>query len=371
MLTGNKGEWSEIYVLLRLLGDAKLYPGDADLNPVSDIFYPILNIIRCEDDRVYTYKIGGEDWITVEVEHNDEKSLFPAQKKKFPVARSEFKEQADNLLEKIKNSTTGSFASPDTETFMQHIQCSTIRANSTKKSDIDISIHDRRTGMRPVLGFSIKSQIGSPATLLNASKSTNFQYKLKGNLSADEIEEINAIVGASKVKNRLFAIQEKGIKLEFAQIIKNTFKNNLALIDSLLPNILSEILLDFYSKSQNKSMNDLVAEMKRKNPLNFDLSQRHNFYEYKIKKFLTDTALGMTPAKVWNGEYNATGGYLIVKEGGEIICYHIYDKNKFEDYLLQNTILDTPSTSRHDFGKVYESQGELFFNLNLQVRFVK
>ena len=28
MLTGNKGEWSEIYVLLRLLADGKIYAAD-------------------------------------------------------------------------------------------------------------------------------------------------------------------------------------------------------------------------------------------------------------------------------------------------------------------------------------------------------
>ena len=31
-LTGNKGEWSEVYALLRLLADGRLYPGDASLN---------------------------------------------------------------------------------------------------------------------------------------------------------------------------------------------------------------------------------------------------------------------------------------------------------------------------------------------------
>ena len=31
MLTGNKGEWSEIYVLLRLLADGKIYAADSEL----------------------------------------------------------------------------------------------------------------------------------------------------------------------------------------------------------------------------------------------------------------------------------------------------------------------------------------------------
>ena len=35
MLTGNKGEWSEIYALFKLLGDKQLFAGDAELNKVE------------------------------------------------------------------------------------------------------------------------------------------------------------------------------------------------------------------------------------------------------------------------------------------------------------------------------------------------
>jgi type II restriction enzyme len=116
---------------------------------------------------------------------------------------------------------------------------------------------------------------------------------------------------------------------------------------------------------------DLVARIAKNNPLHFDAENKHKFYEYKIKRFLTDVALGMMPSKVWTGQYDATGGYLIVKENGDILCYHIYNRNKFEDYLLNNTKLETASSSRHKFGKIYEENGVLYFNLNLQVRFKK
>ncbi len=43
-ITGNKGEWSELYALFRLLGEGKVHAGDADLNKL-DLYYPILNII--------------------------------------------------------------------------------------------------------------------------------------------------------------------------------------------------------------------------------------------------------------------------------------------------------------------------------------
>ncbi len=94
-------------------------------------------------------------------------------------------------------------------------------------------------------------------------------------------------------------------------------------------------------------------------------------YEYKVKQFLLAFALGMTAAKPWQGKFNANGGYIVVKEDGDVVCYHFFDRNDLEDYLFYNTKFDTPSTSRHHFGSIYEENGELFLKLNLQVRFVK
>jgi type II restriction enzyme len=106
------------------------------------------------------------------------------------------------------------------------------------------------------------------------------------------------------------------------------------------------------------------------NPLHFDNQHSHAFYEYKIKRFLTDVALGMMPSKVWTGQYDATGGYLIVKENGDVLCYHIYNRNQFEDYLFENTKLETASSTRHEFGSIYRAEeGALNFKLNLQIRF--
>ncbi len=41
-ITGNKGEWSEMYVLLRLLGDGKIYAADENVHKIEDIYFPIL-----------------------------------------------------------------------------------------------------------------------------------------------------------------------------------------------------------------------------------------------------------------------------------------------------------------------------------------
>jgi type II restriction enzyme len=93
-------------------------------------------------------------------------------------------------------------------------------------------------------------------------------------------------------------------------------------------------------------------------------------YSYKIKRFLTDIALGMMPSKVWTGELDTTGGYLVVKNDGEILCYHIYNRNEFENYLLNNTRLEQASTVRYSFGDLYKENGKIFLKLNLQIRFL-
>lgn len=45
LVTGNKGEWSEIYTLFKLLGERELYAGNAELDKL-DVIYPILSVLR-------------------------------------------------------------------------------------------------------------------------------------------------------------------------------------------------------------------------------------------------------------------------------------------------------------------------------------
>lgn len=357
MITGNKGEWSEIYAFFKLLGDKVLYAGDTDLNKIENVFYPIIKIIRNESGGNYEYEIEGD---LVLVSGGTEKLRLDVKT---------FSEQAADLLLKIKGST-GSFSLPETEAFMHAVHCTTIKSKSTLKSDIRIVIHDKRINQTTELGFSIKSKLGGDSTLLNAGKTTNFIYQILGlHFKLSDLERINAIDTRSKIKDRLEEIQNLGGSLVYLTLENDIFKNNLVLIDSLMPNILAEIIKQFFTTSLN-SIKDLTEKVSQINPLAFDTQFSHTFYEYKIKRFLTDVALGMMPSKVWGGLYDATGGYLIIKEDGEVLCYHIYNRNQFEDYLYNNTKLETASSTRHDFGKIFSEGDSLYFKLNLQIRFV-
>ena len=99
---------------------------------------------------------------------------------------------------------------------------------------------------------------------------------------------------------------------------------------------------------------------------------RSGFYTQKIRNFLKDVALGMTPKRRWNGEEDANGGYVAVKGDGTIVCYFIYDRVGFMDYLIAHTKMERPSTSRHDYAKIFKtSDGQYMMKLNLQVRFMQ
>ena len=360
MLKGNKGEWSEIYVLLRLLADGKIYAADSELNKLEDIFFPIIKIIREEvTGEVKEYFPGR----SISIYFNGEKI------KELPFEC--FDSEAQALLSVIKDrSKTGAFSAERTETFMNKILCYRLSAPAMDKSDITMELMDIHTGYRPKVGFSIKSELGSLPTLLNAGKTTNFIYKVKHNYP-NMLREANTIYRVSggrnhtDVRGRIAKIIEENGTLEYYDMNNQIFKDNLVLIDTSMDKIVAATLLYFY-KDGISDCEAMVNRLEQDNPMSYG---NVNAYRYKFKKFLTAVALGMKPATVWNGLDEATGGYIIVTRSGDVLAYHIYNRNYFEEYLLKNTKYETASTSRHAFGDVYTDSGEDFIQLNLQVRF--
>lgn len=358
MMTGNKGEWSEVYTLLKIISDQQLYGGDGDLNKIESLFYPIIKVLRDESNGTFEFSY---DKNLVVIKNN---------KEEFKISVEEFQKKAKLLFDKLREKTNATFSIPEIESFISSYNSTSIKAKSSVKSDIRIVVHDLRTGTTPELGFSIKSKLGEASTLLNAGKTTNFIYKIEGvSFSEEQINLINAIDTRSKIKDRIEKIYELGGNLCFIMTENSTFENNLILIDSSLPKIISESLKIFFTSNLSKSI-DLLNRVSQLNPLNFDLKSNHPFYSYKFKRFITDIALGMMPSKVWTGQIDATGGYLVVKENGDVLCYHIYNRNEFENYLYSNTKFETASSSRHDFGSIYKENDEFYFKLNLQIRFL-
>lgn len=361
-LSGNKGEWSEIYVFLRLLEIGKLYAADADLNKMEDVFYNIINIVRNENIGILEFRVDrNAGRISV---YNTETS-----ETLIDLLSSEFASIADKLYSEIIAANSPAFSSVNTEDFLDRISVSTLKAKSSDKADIRIKIHDINTGYESVQGFSIKSRLGGASTLINAGRTTNFIFEVTGNLDDCVKDTFNT---CSKLfKNRFdYLYNQVNCKLNYVGMENDTFENNLRLIDGDLPEICAYMLAEYYSSGVNtvdKALESIVGA----NPMNYNLTKGQPFYQYKFKKFLTESALGMLPSKAWDGTADATGGYIIVREDGEVLCYHLFNRNEFENYLVKNTKFETASTSRHQFGNIYKENDKYYLKLNLQVRFTK
>ena len=361
-LSGNKGEWSEIYVFLRLLEMGKLYAADSELNKLDDVFYNIINIIRSENVGRLEFRIDRVNSFISVV--NTETNTFLCN-----ISISEFKENADKLYNEIVSANASSFFVDDVETFLERMDVKTLKAKSTDKADIRIKIHDINSGYTSVQGFSIKSRLGRASTLINAGKTTNFIYEITGPVDNNVMTVFNNC--SEYFKDKFDYLRNHAhCNVSYCGMENEIFEGNLSLIDGDLPKICAYMLAEYFASGINtvqRSLNGIISD----NPLNYDLSRGQPFYQYKFKKFLTDSALGMLPSKPWDGRVDATGGYIIVREDGEVLCYHLFNRNEFENYLISNTKFETASTSRHDFGYIYEDNGRYFLKLNLQIRFTK
>ena len=362
MLTGNKGEWSEPYVLLKVLADGKLHLGDENFNQIQEIVYPVISVLRHEKNRQVSFT--PKDKLIVVSNGN----------KVFEVPIKQFVDNARICFEKIKEGSKGkgAFAIPEIEAFLGSFSVDTLKAKSKLKNDVTIQITDPNTFLSPALGFSVKSQLGKPSTLVNASGPTNFVYRITGpgELPSTVLAEVNQTRLFSK---KLELIRNAGFTIVYDSMDSPVFRSNLQTIDFYFDTIIADMLLSYYSSTNSKanSMVKYMQEITERNPRGYDLKINSSIYEMMMKRFLTDYALGMRAGEVWKRDYQATGGYLIVRRDGELICYHFYFTKKFEEYLFNNTKLDTGDPKKIGFGKIYIEEGVQKMKLNLQIRFKK
>lgn len=353
--TGNTGEWSELYALGFLLANGGVYGADKDQNRKDDLFYKVLKVIFAEKigKGRMVYEIDGDD---VNISIGDK-----------PVATiktTKIKSILDKMFQTLSIKNEGrAFSLNAGSEMMQILQKEVIKASSFDKKDLDLVILDVKTNQpSPEVGFSIKSQLGSPSTLVNASKATNFTYEIldKNMKVPNNLPKLHD----KNVKDNITLLLEEGYRIVFSKVDSEKFQNNLSLIDSNLEKYIAKILLSYYSREAN-NLFDLVS-------INFPIENKDSKQPtHKIKEFLSIMALGMMPNTDWNGILTSLGGFLLVKKDGDVLCYYLYNLEDFQEYLLENTKLDTPSTTRYGIGRVIEEDGRYFIKLNLQVRFTK
>ena len=385
MLSGNVGEWSEIYVFFRLLADGKMNVADENLIAIPNEFYKILAILRKEATSENSY-LRGDDNIVIKIWNDKTGEL-----EEFSMSIRKFAENADSLLEGLKQQSGQRSASyPHIQSFMEELGIFSIKDTGHKR-DITVTIEDFHNGMGMTMGFSIKSFVGKQSTLFNPGAGTNFIYRVQfpENVEIDcNTFNMETYAGKpGKIACRLKKIQELGGRISFDSVQSKCLYQNLRTIDGDLPLIVSYMLLIRYLYGDS-SIAGIISVLNELNPLGYRISDESPVYEVKVKRLLQDAAMGMTPENPWNGFYDATGGQIIVKKDGDIVCYHIYELNRYLQYLFDSTKLDQPSTGEDEnnpghvrlssngkpkkpylYGWLYKENGQYYIKINLQIRF--
>ena len=368
----NKGEWAEFYVMMKLLGEGRLYTANKLLQKNYQSYLDVLKIIRQEcETQVLEYIIDETNGVVI-VKTQDSDTILAT----MPV--SDFNDYAKMLFDGIKDVKGSSVPAPDPVCdFAKVIYVSKPKAPAVKalkkqfggKNDIFIEVRDGQTAIVSIMGFSIKSKFGQNPTLFNAGSSSQYLYKLTGCNDA-MMDEFNAITenggrGWSKCKAYL---SDHGISMEFARTQNPIYNDNLFLVRESMAKIMAWCVKDRLIDSPGHfEVMETVERMIAANPLG--VPGARVYYEKAIKDFLMAGFTGMTAGKEWDGKEQVNGGYIVVMDDGDVICYHSSDRESFRDYLYRNTHFEYVSADKYLWSRIINIDGEYYLPLNLSVRF--
>ena len=368
----NKGEWAEFYVMMKLLGEGRLYTANKLLQKNYQSYLDVLKIIRQEcESQVLEYIIDEPNAVVI-VKPQDSDTILAT----MPV--KDFNDYAKMLFDGIKDVKGSSVPAPDPVCdFAKVIYVSKPKAPAVKalkkqfggKNDIFIEVRDGQTAIVSIMGFSIKSKFGQNPTLFNAGSSSQYLYKLTG-CDDTMMNEFNAITenggrGWSKCKTYL---ADHGISMEFAHTQNPIYNDNLFLVRESMAKIMAWCVKDRLIDSLGHfEVMETVERMIAANPLG--VPGARVYYEKAIKDFLMAGFTGMTAGKEWDGKEQVNGGYIVVMDDGDVICYHSSDRESFRDYLYRNTHFEYVSADKYLWSRIKKIDGEYYLPLNLSVRF--
>ncbi len=357
----NRGEWTEAYVFLRLLGEGRIYGASAELVKDEATYIDIVNIIRDEPDRMLIFERFVKDEIAYVQLFKDNDTLKI-------VTAPEFNDKADYLYRRLKELGTGKrkIDIPEIQEYLENLNIDTPKANLSsaakkkygKKTDIIITSEDSLDHAKATRGFSIKSHIGSSPTLFNSSQTSGFIYKVVG---CNE-EGMHLLNSKDSFLDIISGIREQ-YSLEYIRCRNEIFEQNINLVDSRMDEILQYAMLLFAGYIPNESSNKIpsICEvLASANPLG--IRNPNTFYKTKLKSLLFASFAGMTASEEWNGRKLLTGGYIDVDKDGEMLYYRAISDDVFENYLFQHTYLDRPD--RGELKELAVAEGKCFVNEN-------
>lgn len=369
----NKGEWAEFYVMLKLLGEGKLYAADNRLKKKLDTYLDVLKIIRQEFDTQVLEYIVDHDNSIVTVKPQDSDIILTT------ISMREFENNAVTLFDGLKKAKGMSVTAPDSVCkFAKIIYVSKPKAPAVKalkrqfggKNDIFIEVRDGQTAIVSVMGFSVKSKFGQNPTLFNAGSSSQYLFKLSG-CDDKMMNEFNSIADGKGGRGWGLCkayLASHSVKTEFVRTQYSVYNDNLFFVRESMPKIMAWCVYDrLLSNNTKHEVKETTERMAAENPIG--VGNPEIYYEKAIKDFLMAGFTGMTAGKKWNGKEQVNGGYIVVTDDGDVICYHSNDREAFRDYLYRNTYFEYVSADKYNWSRIIKIDGEYYLPLNISVRF--
>mgnify|MGYP001084591065 CR=1 FL=1 len=354
-----KKEWSELYSFLRILSDGHVCAGTPSGEICVERPYKVMVVQREEHDGTRRYMIDGENVRIV------------GDKMDKTVPRACFTSAADLILEALKKAQTDDVTSPDgIEEFLDDIAVYDLEAKTDDRTDYYIGFWDVQA---PLVGFRVYSKLSPMIPLLDGGRTANLKFEQTGiKFAAPTVNKINLLETPNEVLDRMRMIERLGGVLKYSDVADKVFRSNLCMIDLHFPRMLAEMVRTMYCEDITR-VSELTARIEDINPLKIkdELIRKHGYYKYKMKSFLMALALGMRPAKLFNGSDSAVEGFVFVDGEGRLMCYQKAYKETFADFLFHNTRFLKGPLEKDKYGYLERENGAYYFKLNAKIGFVK
>lgn len=368
----SKRELGKLYTFFRLLADGKVSLGTPKAQKDGQKCWPIALIQREEHDGTRRYYIEKEDVRIVSgtIEKDGAFTASGKEEQRFP--REDFRDAAEIILHLLKNVPGEEIeVSEGLEAFLDAVNIYDLEAKTDDRTDFSVAFWHPQA---PLTGFNVRCRLSPMNPLLDGGRTANLKLEQSGvKFAVPTVNKVNALPESpTEVAERMLMIERLGGVLEYADVADRVFRCNLLMIDLHFPRMLAEMVRIMHLDGITR-VNELTDRIKEMNPLKIkdELINKHGFYEFKMKQFLLALALGMRPAKIYNGTDSAVEGLLLTDGNGEVLCYHQSERQVFADFLYQNTRFEKSSVDKDKYGFLERENGVYYFKLNVKIGLIK
>lgn len=373
-----KRELGELYTFFRLLADGKVSVGTPSIES-SGQSWPIAMIQRMEHDGARRYYIEKQSIHIIYGDVDKHTGHFTAnpEKESITFPREEFADAATFIWTLMKEGRPASDGSdgievPDElEAFLDEVRIYDLEAKTDDRTDLSIAFWSVDA---PLTGFNVRCRLSPMNPLLDGGRTANLKFEQTGvKFAVPTVNKVNALPESpTEVTERMLLIERLGGVLKYADVADKVFRCNLLMIDLHFPRMLAEMVRALHLEGISR-VSELTEYIKQLNPLKIkdELIQKHHYYEHKMKQFLLALALGMRPAKIYNGTDSAVEGILFVDSQGTVLCYHKNERQVLADFLYQNTRFEKGNVEKDKYGFLERENGVYYFKLNVKIGLTK